>query len=171
MLSITLIAQVLIIMASALRRLHLYEQAYGFTTLRLFSHAFAIFLGVVFLILAYKIVRSASDKAFAFPAFLAAIAFLAALNLLNPDAFIARQNLQRFDETGKVDTYYLSGLSDDAVPVIVRHLESLPADEQKVLRVSLSDRKGEGTDRPTDWQSWNLSRQRADRALANEFEP
>ncbi|MCW2773515.1 MAG: Sensor histidine kinase BaeS [Nocardioides sp.] len=33
-------------------------------------------------------------------------------------------NLDRYDETGKVDWYYLQGLSDDAVPV----LATLPDD-------------------------------------------
>jgi len=50
-----LVIQVGLIMASALRRLSLYEQAYGFTVLRLYSHVFIIFLAVVFGFLLYKI--------------------------------------------------------------------------------------------------------------------
>ena len=37
----------------------------------------------------------------------------------NPDAWIAQHNLDRFDETGKVDWFYLQGLSADAVPMLI----------------------------------------------------
>jgi len=42
------------------------------------------------------------------------------LNILNPDAFIARQNLDRFDRTGLLDIWYLRQLSDDALPETVK---------------------------------------------------
>lgn len=159
-----LIAQVIIVMASAFRRLYLYEQAYGFTTLRLYSHAFTILLAVIFLVLAYKILRSASDQAFAFPAFLAFIAFLVGLNLINPDAFIARQNLARFDATGKIDAAYLSLLSSDAFPVLKSRYQSLPPGDQKVLAGAFSRQSDENSkDYRRGWQSWNLSRSHADR--------
>lgn len=163
-----LIAQVLVVIASAFRRLQLYEEAYGFTALRLYSHAFTIFLAAIFLILAYKIIRSASDRVFAFPAFLAAIAFLAALNMLNPDAFIARQNLDRFDKTGKIDTYYLSRLSADAVPVLHARSGSLPHDDRKLLDAALQDRLETSGEYQADWRSWNLSRQRAEQLSADD---
>ena len=46
------------------------------------------------------------------------------LAAINPDAWVAQRNLDRYDETGKVDWYYLQGLSADAVPV----LATLPDD-------------------------------------------
>lgn len=163
-LSSVLIAQVIIVMASAFRRLQLYEEAYGFTAQRLYSHAFTILLAAVFLILAYKIIRSASDKAFAFPTFLAVIAFVAVMNLMNPDAFIARQNFARYDETGKIDANYLTSLSDDAVPVILDNYDSLPQEDQEILEKELEMRRMAADSQPY-WQSWNLSRQRADELL------
>jgi hypothetical protein len=33
---------------------------------------------------------------------------------VNPDAYIARQNVERFEETGRIDVFYLGGLSADA---------------------------------------------------------
>lgn len=95
LLASTLIVQVLLIMASAFKRLYLYEQAFGFTTLRLYSHTFVIFLAIVFGLLLIKILRNQAEHRFAFPAFITALLFLAGLNALNPDAFIARQNLDR----------------------------------------------------------------------------
>jgi hypothetical protein len=47
------------------------------------------------------------------------VALLLGLAALNPDAWIARQNLDRYEATGKVDWTYLTGLSADAVPVLV----------------------------------------------------
>ena len=35
---------------------------------------------------------------------------------LNTDAFIAQQNISRYQETGKIDAIYLASLSDDALP-------------------------------------------------------
>lgn len=166
-LSIALVLQVIVIMGSAFRRLYLYEQAYGFTALRLYSHAFTILLAVIFIILAYKIIRSASDQAFALPALLAVIGFLAALNAINPDAFIARQNLDRYQDTGKIDTAYLSQLSDDAVPVLLGGYSSLrPEYAQSLGRVLNARRQEVESDADQSWQSWNLSRATADEALA-----
>ena len=52
------------------------------------------------------------------------MALLLGLAAINPDAWIARQNLDRYDATGEVDWTYLSDLSDDALPV----LATLPQD-------------------------------------------
>jgi hypothetical protein len=164
-LSTMLIAQVILIMGSAFKRLYLYEQAYGFTTLRLYSHAFTVLLAVIFVILAYKIIRSASDHTFAFPALLAVIAFLAALNALNPDAFIARQNLSRYQQTGKIDTAYLGRLSADAVPVLVAGYPSLQPADATALQAQLNRRRSSaGSTADHSWQSWNLSRATAEQA-------
>jgi hypothetical protein len=156
-LSVALTLQVILIMGSAFKRLYLYEQAYGFTALRLYSHAFTVLLAVIFIILAYKIIRSASTQAFAFPAFLAVIAFLACLNAINPDAFIARQNIARYQSTGKIDVEYLGRLSADAAPVLAAALPSLKPADAAALAKDLDDQKANAA-RYGDWQSWNLSR-------------
>ena len=46
------------------------------------------------------------------------LGFFATLNLLPPDAFIARKNPDRFAATGQLDVRYLTWLSDDATPVL-----------------------------------------------------
>jgi hypothetical protein len=79
---------------------------------------------------------------------------LLALAAVNPDAWIARHNLDRYADTGQVDWTYLRSLSDDAVPV----LASLPEDQR---RCALADRS-ESSD---DWLEWNLGRARAADAL------
>ena len=76
---------------------------------------------------------------------------LLGLALVNPDGFIADRNVERFEETGKLDWYYLSNLSDDAVP----SLAGLP---EPLRTCALQDRSR--TD--DDWLEWNLGRARAD---------
>jgi hypothetical protein len=155
-LSSVLIAQVILIMVSAFKRLYLYEQAYGFTTLRLYSHVFVVFLGVIFVLLLIKILRNQTENRFALPAFITAIVFLVAMNILNPDAFIDRQNLDRFHQTGKLDGGYLGSLSDDAREEVKTAITITNGDTKQQLIDSLA-----GRTEPSDWQSWNLARSQA----------
>lgn len=148
-----LVVQVIVIMISAFTRLSLYEEAYGFTTLRLYSHAFIVLLCVVFLILLYKIFVDMRENAFAHRLFLATTAFLVVMNLLNPDAFIARQNIRHFaDNPAKLDIYYLSMLSEDALPVTIDLLFS--QDEFWIAYGWMYEMQ----DEVAPWQSMNLAR-------------
>jgi hypothetical protein len=100
--SLVLIAEIFIIIISAFKRLMLYQSAYGLTTLRLYVAGFIIFLAAIFIILAIKLWQERKDSFFAFGALLCMIAFLTIFNLLNPDSFIAKVNIDRFNETGKI---------------------------------------------------------------------
>ena len=73
------------------------------------------------------------------------------------DAWIARHNLDRYAESGKVDWFYLAHLSQDAVPVLARQ------DEQ--TRACLLA-EGAFVTEPDRWSEWNLGRHRARRALS-----
>lgn len=157
-LSSVLIAQVLLIMASAFKRLYLYEQVFGFTTLRLYSHVFVMFLAVIFVLLLIKILKNQNENRFAFPAFMTTIAFLASMNLLNPDAFIARQNLDRFYQTGKLDSHHMAGLSEDALPEVKTAINATTGSTKRHLLTSLDVRSA-----PSNWQSWNLARNQSSR--------
>jgi hypothetical protein len=75
------------------------------------------------------------------------------LNVLDPDALIARTNLAR----PHVDAAYLASLSDDAVPTLVARWAQLPPS----LRVALERR----TPPANDLLGWNLARARAAKAL------
>lgn len=114
-LSSVLVFQVILIMVSAFKRLALYEDAFGFTTMRLYSHVFIIWLALVFAFFLYKIWVDHRDYVFSFRAFISLLVFLAVMNIGNPEAFIAKQNIQRYQETGKLDAYYLNRLSHDAI--------------------------------------------------------
>lgn len=157
-----LIVEVMVIMLSAHMRLNLYEEAYGFTILRLWSHLFILWLAFAFSLLLFHIVKSKSDINFAFPLFISALCFFAVINLINPDAFIAKRNIDRFNEVGKIDLDYLSGLSEDATPAIGGLLDHPNAELQKSAANILDRQKLAPTRHIDDWQSANLARKRAD---------
>lgn len=142
----------LVVVASALHRMALYQEAYGFTRLRLLVDVFEGWLGLV--VLAVMIAGIALNGAWVarFALVSGAVAVLG-VAALNPDAWIARHNLDRYAEDGKVDWTYLQGLSEDAVPV----LEDLPPTERAC---ALFGREV----RDDDWLEWNLGRDRANLA-------
>ncbi|HJQ08330.1 MAG TPA: DUF4173 domain-containing protein [Candidatus Saccharimonadales bacterium] len=159
-----LVAQVLIIMASAFQRLSLYESAYGFTTLRALSHLFIIWLAVIFGLLLYKIFVDKRESTFAFLAFLSVLVFLAVINIANVDAFVARKNIGRYYASGKLDVYYLGDLSDDAVVETAKLLDG-PDPKLGGLAGSLYQKREALIEKDRYWQSMNISRKAALRAL------
>ena len=114
-----LCALTLVVLASALKRLGLYEEAFGFTRLRLLAHGGILWLGGLFvLVLAAGALRNARWLPRATVALSAA--FGLAFGLSNPDARIAEHNVARYERGGPIDLAYLSTLSPDATPVLVR---------------------------------------------------
>ncbi|TQM82949.1 uncharacterized protein DUF4173 [Saccharothrix saharensis] len=143
----------LVIVASALARMWLYQQAYGFTVLRVLVSACELWLGVVYLLVLAAGVRL-EGRWLARAVVGTGFAALVALGALNPERFIAERNVDRHQATGKVDVRYLARLSDDVVPA----LAGLPED----LRACVLEYRRVGAD---DWRSWNLARQQAREAL------
>ena len=95
----------LVVVASALYRMQLYQEAYGFSQLRLLVDVFEIWLGliVVGVIVAGIRLRGAWLPRMA----LVSAVMLLGLAAINPDAWIARHNLDRYEQTGKIDWAYL----------------------------------------------------------------
>jgi signal transduction histidine kinase len=141
--------QTLVVVASALYRMHVYQEAYGLTRLRLLVDVFEGWLGLLVLAVAVAGVALRGSWLPRF-ALLTGVVGLLGLALINPDAYIAEQNLSRYAESGKVDWDYLRSLSDDAVPVLAEGSED-------VRRCALAGRAA-ATD---SWIEWNQSRDRA----------
>lgn len=162
-LSGVLVGLELVVALSALQRLHIYEQRYGLTELRIYAIGVVGWLVCVFLWASVTILRGRVRR-FAVGAVAAGFAATAALNVLNPDALIARTNLSR----PQADLAYLQKLSDDAVPTLVARASTAsdPAIRAALL-AQLSDRRVG----PADWLSWNASRERARDALSGLGDP
>jgi len=114
-----LCALTLVVLASALKRLGLYEEAFGFTRLRLLAHGGIFWLaGLFVLVLAAGAARSATWLPRATVALSALIGL--AFGLSNPDARIAEHNIARYERTGEIDLLHLAHLSPDAAPALAR---------------------------------------------------
>jgi signal transduction histidine kinase len=145
-----LCAMTLVVVASALYRMDVYQEAYGFTSLRLLVDVFEGWLGLLVLgVMAAGVTLRADWLPRA--ALLSGAGALLLLAAINPDAWVAQRNLDRYAGTGNVDWNYLQGLSADAVPV----LATLPDD---VVACALTGHEASDD----DWLEWNLGRQRSE---------
>jgi hypothetical protein len=151
-LAAALLALLAVVIASALQRMRLYMQHFGLTELRIYATGIIVWLAVVSAWFAVTVLRG-KRHAFAVGALVAGFAATFALNVLSPDALIARTNVTR----PVVDVSYLAGLSDDAVPTLVSRIRELPYSQ----RVLLADELLRRDSSRRDWRSWNLSRSRA----------
>ena len=114
------IALTLMIDVVAFRRLSLYEEAYGFTMLRLYSHVFAVWLGAVFVLLAADFLGVWRNRRWFIGATLAtALTVLLGLNVANPEAVVVALNTSHAQSSNRIDSQYLAELSSDATPALL----------------------------------------------------
>ena len=116
----TAIALTLMIVVVAFNRLSLYEQAYGFSMLRLYSHTFAVWIGVVYLLLALDLLGVMRPRRWFVGAVgVTAAVMLLALNVINPEAVVVTLNVDHAKTAHKIDSGYLHELSSDATPALL----------------------------------------------------
>lgn len=153
-----LVACTAVILISAYYRMLLYEEAYGFTYLRVLTQAFMIFILVLLVIMAFKIWKTGTNifKLYV----ITAITAFVLINYVNVDMIIVRNNIERFRQTGSLDVQYISSLSYDAVP----ELAGLYGDLDESMRIEadkiLKNKKVQ-LERGMSWKSFNLSRHKA----------
>jgi hypothetical protein len=113
------VALTLVVVAVAAHRMRLYQQAYGLTVQRLVVEWSIAGIALALVVIGVALVRNRSARHW-LPAALAAIAVagLIGLNLSNPEARIARVNIDRARGGVPLDLAYLAGLSADAAPVL-----------------------------------------------------
>lgn len=180
-LGIVLVGLVIVMQVSAFQRLVLYENAYGFSRLRTYTHVFMIWLAALLIaVVALELLKK--ERAIGFAMVLASLGFVASLGLLNVDAFIVRQNIQRelrgvpqeenLSERQRVelDTQYFLELSDDAVPVLVAGFQNkaLPLATRERIGAALACRwhDKQEDERKTPWQGFHVATALADQAFS-----
>ncbi|MEU7378607.1 DUF4173 domain-containing protein [Streptomyces sp. NPDC042207] len=119
----TLCALTLVVVASAVRRMGMYVEAYGLTRLRISVVTVELWLGLVILLIMAAGVWGARWLPRAVAASAAAVAL--AFGLASPDGLIADNNVRRYENTHKFDLDYARGLSADAVPALDRLREPM----------------------------------------------
>lgn len=163
-LGLVVVALTLVIVVVAVRRLGLYQEAFGLTMLRLYSTLFALWVGLVVIALGATLAGIGGRRSW-LPgaAAVSGLALLFALNVVNPEAVVAHYNVQRLTDGREVDSEYLAeGLSLDAVPTIVHLLPNLDDATRADLLARIGcPRRGDG------WSGWNASRSAAAAAVAD----
>jgi len=149
-----------LIIASAAVRLRMYGAAYGLTEDRFYAAAIMVWVALALLWFGVTALRSQRDR-FVFGAIVAGFVVVAAMNVANPDAMIARVNLARAAQGAELDASYLRWLGDDATPALVAGLPALSATDRCAIAGHLAERAGQ---REGDWRTWNLGRAGADAA-------
>ncbi len=147
----------LVILASALRRLNLYEDAYGLTQLRFSVHATILWMAGIFVLL---LVAGATMRTSWLPRVSVLFTALGILvfSLVNPDGVVAEHNVRRFQATGALDLGYASSLGVDAVPALAELPPGLRCWVLRPIAVRL-----QGDD---PLLGWNYARARARSVLA-----
>lgn len=142
----------LVVLASALHRLSLYEAAFGLTRDRATAFATILWLGGLFVLV---LALGAARRSHHLPRAAVALTAVSLLTfaLLRPDVMVARSNIERLEATGELEYQVLWTLSADAVPTIASSMDP------DVAACVIAP-----TDATADRLSWNLARSRADRA-------
>jgi phage-related holin len=166
-LSVGLMALVVVILASALDRLLLYEGAYGFTRVRTYTHVLIIWMAVALLVTV--ILELIGRRNFLPQTFLlTGLCFVLSLGVLNVDGYIVRQNVQRSVGSIELDTEYLRNLSNDAVPELFTQFDKpgISAEIHDELGAELSCRAyALSKADPQPWQSFNWASYRTQSLL------
>ena len=174
-LGVGLVGLVIVMLVAAFQRLGLYEAAYGFSRLRTYTHVFMIWLGLLLVaVVIFEVLRR--ERLIGLGMVLASLGFVISLSILNVDAFIVKQNIQREirSTTDKkfaqgradLDAQYFLDLSEDAIPPLVNafHLKSMPASVKEKVGAALACKHYERNQdtRTYPWQSFHFSRLNAD---------
>jgi hypothetical protein len=162
-----LIAEVLVVLASAFYRVSMYEATYGYTTLRVHVQAYVVGMAIALVLMANELAGFEGDfdaRRVARRTAMVAAVFLAAFSFGNAESWIVGRNLERYRATGKVDVSYLASLSLNAAPTVVASLDAFPSHCAKLIRSQYRERfddaPGEGLRSDDRWFEWNLRRRR-----------
>lgn len=163
-----------VVLVSAAMRLRLYQEAYGWTELRLYVLATIVVVAAVLVALVAALVAD-RVRWIGHAVLSIGLAVGLGLSLLGPVRFITEQNVARVldpslvsaDGRSGIDFGYALSLGDDRIPDLVRVLPALDDEEAAFLREELRWRLRELHADPTleSWPAWNLGRARALSAL------
>jgi hypothetical protein len=169
-LSGVLLAQCLLLLASAWLRLLAYEEAYGYSMLRVYVHLYILWVAAGLLLLAREVLTRMDPQRVLRGAVVAGLVGLVGVSYFNLPAWVVERNVARYQQGGVLDRSYLvQGGGLDALPTIERLLPGLRADDRAAIRCLILQRHAGERDvlrAPEHWFEWNLRRHAARAALA-----
>lgn len=146
-----------VMLGSAFLRLGMYEDAYGFSFTRVLVHSFMIFLVVIF---TYTLVKIWVERLSLFHFyFLASLLYYTTITVIDLDKIVVKENMNRYENSGKIDVQYLNSLSYTGVLGLIELYETdrnIPE-----LQPILLERQKEAITVSHLWQSYNLKREKA----------
>lgn len=147
-----------LVLLSALRRVILYEQAYGYTVARVQATAYIVFMAGFLVLLGVELSRGRISPALGRRSAALALVVVLAILYWNDQAWIMNRNIDRIPTTGKFDAKYAASLSADALPTIARRKNEIPAADWTTLRDRLACKR---VPVPGEWYEWNSARSAA----------
>ncbi|MFE3117774.1 DUF4153 domain-containing protein [Streptomyces niveus] len=156
----------LVVVASALRRMDLYVDAYGLTRLRVSVAAMELWLGLVIVLI--MAAGAFGGRWLPRAVAVSGAAGVLVFGLISPDALVAERNIERYRTSDKIDVNYFQQLSADAVPALDTLPEPLRSCALEGIERDLGD-----ADEPWYATSWGESRARdilAERPIDPQWE-
>lgn len=158
------VALVVVLMVSALQRMWVYVSFFGLSDTRLYATAGMTWLGVVIGWFGWTVLRGRRTR-FGFGLLVASAAWVAALNVINPEAVVVRVNVARLVEGKSFDVIYHGHLSADATAALVDAAPKLGAGDCRGLLMLVYDDHAGTMMRDSDWSTWQAPVSRATRLL------
>lgn len=146
------------VVVSAMYRMALYQEAYGYSLLRVFVDGVVGWLGLVLVLVVIAAWLPAARRWTARAALMTGSILVLSYGLMNPAAWVAQRNIDRFEAGQPLDTVYLSVLGADASPIVAQRL---PRDMAQCI-VAWNESPPDA-----DALSWNLGRSRDGQARAS----
>lgn len=173
--NILIIIFTMVILLVSFQRMNLYKDTYGYTLLRLLVFSA---LATEALLIIPTILYVLKGKINLFQSYFVIIVVMyVIINFVNFDKIIAKENINRYIEKGKLDfSYLMQDTGTDAIPEIKKlylnkdNLESKDGDTQALNRKInnyLYDMKKDLEEEKDTWQSFNISRKNARDELAD----
>lgn len=147
-----------IISISAHMRLWLIEGTYGFTSIRLTGHYIYLIVDLLLLILLIALFIKEKSR-FAGTSLLALLFASFVIYFAVPlDMVVAEANLARYEKSGKIDLPYMTTLSDEAIPTLVKlyNSDSIGQPMKSILSAHLNDRYEDIKEQRKLWQEFNF---------------
>ena len=155
----------LVIVASAFKRMALYEMAWGLTEKRVLVSVFIGAISVVFLWFLATTWRNRPQR-FAIGLLCAAMLTIGGLDLFNTDAWVIEVDAHRSRGLSDFGAAYMEGLGTDAAPALAANISRVaPLDQPEIARFLLGGQGGWDHARSGDWRMWNASDVAADIAV------
>jgi two-component system sensor histidine kinase BaeS len=164
-----LIGESLLMLASAAFRLVAYQEAYGYSVLRVYVQVYLGLAALGLMLLGREALGVVQPRRLFTRVAAAALLAFAALSFLNVPAWVAAHNVERRLEGRNLDVPYLTdSLGPDAVPAVEKQLPRLgAADRQRILCMYGQSAYFQRLRSlpPDRWFEWNLRRMSAIEAL------